>query len=161
LKNSDSSLHTAATYTLRLLVTLHLSVASGLLASANSIGITTRQFGSRFYTNASMGWNATYNFSSLTIVPPATSASTNSIPTWLWSTERNIGIAYQNEKGVTNGILYNGKVSFPAYAENGSQIPLLPYINTKIYHVPPDWAIAIIFILQKNQPYHFSGTQLM
>ncbi|HEY8688455.1 MAG TPA: hypothetical protein VIM07_04410 [Chitinophagaceae bacterium] len=85
-------------------------------------------------------------YSLLTITPPGTSLAPNSIPAWLWSTQRNIGLEYFNTQGKTNGVLYNAKVSFPAYAENGSHIPLLPYINVKIYHLPPIWATSFQFV---------------
>lgn len=85
--------------------------------------------------------DSAYNYDSFTITNPTVSAS-NSLATWKWSTERNVAISYYDQTGKTNGILYNAKVTFPAYSENGSQVPMLPYINLKIYHVPPDWAYS-------------------
>lgn len=89
-------------------------------------------------------------YSQVVITPPSTTLAPNSIPTWLWSTERNIGIAYFDNKGRTNGILYNAKITFPAYAENGSQLPLIPFINTKIYHQPPIWAYSYQILFTKE-----------
>lgn len=73
----------------------------------------------------------------------------NSTPTFLFSTKRKIGIAYFDRNGKTNGILYSGGLEFPAYWENENGI-LLPYINTKIYHTPPDWAYSYGFYLTKE-----------
>ena len=92
-------------------------------------------------------------FSSLTIVPPITLATANSIPTFLFSTERRIGIAYFDAKGKTNGVLYSAKITFPAYSETGVSpniSVLIPYINSKIYHQPPDWAVSYCWYLTKE-----------
>lgn len=88
---------------------------------------------------------ATGNYSLITITSPTAPTTSNSITTWMWSTERNIGIAYFDQNGRTNGILYNAKISFPAYSKDGSGNINLPTINTKIYHVPPDWAYSYNF----------------
>lgn len=85
----------------------------------------------------------------LTITPPATTLAANSTPTWKWSTSRNIGLTYFNSQGKTNGVLYNAKVTFPAYAETSGQ-PLLPYINVKINHLPPTWATSFQFVATKE-----------
>jgi hypothetical protein len=74
----------------------------------------------------------------------------NSIPAFLFSTTRKLGIAYFDKKGKTNGILYNGKLDFPNYNENNTDEILLPYINTKIYHTPPNWAYSYGFYLTKE-----------
>jgi hypothetical protein len=74
----------------------------------------------------------------------------NSVPSFLFSTTRKLGIAYFDKKGKTNGILYNGKLDFPYYNENNSNEILLPYINTKIYHTPPEWAHSYGFYLTKE-----------
>lgn len=84
-------------------------------------------------------------YSKVVITAPTTPTTSNSITTWKWSTERNIGIAYFDQNGRTNGILYNAKISFPAYSKDGSGNINLPTINTKIYHVPPDWAYSYNF----------------
>ncbi len=91
-----------------------------------------------------------YNYHNTTVVAPTVPAADNSIPTFLFSTQRRIAIAYFDKKGKTNGILYDDKISFPAYAENGSQAVLLPYINTKILHQPPIWAYSFNFYLTKE-----------
>jgi hypothetical protein len=84
------------------------------------------------------------------VTQPSSSATEDSIATWKHSTSRRIGLAYYDKKGRTNGVLYSDKVTFPAYNENGSQQVLLPYINAKIYHVPPDWAHSFQFVFTKE-----------
>lgn len=84
------------------------------------------------------------------IVPPTTATANNSIATWKWSTSRNVARAYFDNKGVTNGILYTDKVTFPAYAENGSQQPLIPFVNYKINDIPPIWAYSMDFYFTKE-----------
>jgi len=84
------------------------------------------------------------------IVPPNNNFASNSIPTFPFSTARQIGIAYFDKKGKTNGIVYNSTLSFPAYSENGGRQTLCPYINTKIYHTPPEWAWSYNFYLTKE-----------
>lgn len=81
------------------------------------------------------------------IIEPATGDS--GIPTFLYSTQRKLGIAYFDKKGKTNGILYSGEIKFPAYDENAGEM-LLPYINTKIYHKPPEWAYSYGMYLTKE-----------
>jgi hypothetical protein len=129
------------------------SVATAIVASFNSLGqveSATVTGG----TSASVVANALTNpkriFDSLTITAPATTANTNSIATWPFLSQRRIGIAYYDEKGVTNGILYDADLTFPAYAENGSAQVLLPYINVKIYHRPPDWAYSYQICFTKD-----------
>lgn len=102
------------------------------------------------------------NYSQIIITPPSTSLAPSSIPTWLWSTGRNIGIAYFDNKGRTNGILYNAKIIFPAYAENAGHLPLIPFINTKIYHRPPDWAYSyqILFTKEATLPLFWLTTDV-
>lgn len=124
-------------------------VAIGIRASYISIGIMSLTAQSGGQVDGVFG-KSSYDFNSLVITPPAASAALNSFATWLWSTERNIAMQYFNEKGQTNGVLYNGRVAFPAYAENGSQVPLLPYINTKVYHVPPIWSKTYTFLFTKE-----------
>jgi hypothetical protein len=90
------------------------------------------------------------NYLTLEIVPPTTSTTSNSLGTWKWSTSRRIGIAYYDQKGKTNGVLYDAKVVFPAYAEDGSHNVILPYINVKVYHTPPNWAYSYQFVITKE-----------
>jgi hypothetical protein len=88
-------------------------------------------------------------FSSLTITPPASAADDNSIATWPWSNQRSIGLVYFNQEGVTNGVLYTEGITFPNYQETGGSV-LLPYINAKIYHVPPIWAYSYQWVVTKT-----------
>jgi len=88
--------------------------------------------------------------SSVQIVAPSSDADYNSSPTFLFSTERRLGIAYFDKNGKTNGILYNDRVVFPRYTENASHVLQIPYINTKIYHQPPEWAYSYNFYLTKE-----------
>jgi hypothetical protein len=85
-----------------------------------------------------------------TITPPVLTSASNSIATWKWSTERNIGIVYFDQKGRTNGVVYNSKVTFPSYAEDISNNILLPYVNVKIYNQPPIWANSYQFLFTKE-----------
>ncbi len=148
-KISDGLYITAATYTTVAGDTIS-NVLIGLLASAISIGI--------FGDLSISGDRLLYSFSTAlyfntvrsSVVSPAVSADINSIPTFKFSTTKDIGIAYFNKQGKSNGILYNGNVTFPAYAENGSQQVLLPFINTKIYHRPPLWAYSFQFFFTKE-----------
>jgi hypothetical protein len=125
------------------------SVATAMAASMTGLAVATAisASGSTLLFTYSTVFYDTLTF---TVTAPATGASVNSIATWLWSTERNIAIQYFDQKGRTNGVLYNARIVFPAYAENGSQAPLLPYINTKIYHVPPIWAYSYTFLFTKE-----------
>ena len=101
-------------------------------------------------TTLIIGISPGYEFVEFEIISPATSTANNSVATWKWSTERSIGIVYFSLQGKTNGVLYNAKISFPAYAENGSHIPLIPYLNVKIYHVPPIWAHSYQIVFTKE-----------
>jgi hypothetical protein len=129
------------------------SVATAINASFNSLGQidTASVIGGTTVTVAanSIG-NPKRIFFSLTITPPSSSATTNSIATWPFWGQREISIAYYDQHGVTNGILYSAQIVFPGYAENGSQQVLIPYINTKIYHVPPDWAYSYQICFTKD-----------
>ncbi len=91
-----------------------------------------------------------YDFSEIEIVPPVTDADDNSIATWPFSTGRSIGLIYFDRKGKTNGVVYNSGIVFPAYAENISGAVLLPYINAKIYHIPPPWAHSFQWVVTKE-----------
>lgn len=97
-----------------------------------------------------MALPSTGHYVKIDITSPTTPLISNSIATWKWSTERNIGIAYFDINGKTNGILYNDKISFPAYADDVSNNVYLPTINTKIYHVPPIWAESYQFYFTKE-----------
>jgi len=116
-----------------------VQVVNGLAASATSIGIA---LGVPLGSALDLIYANTFSYTSTTITAPAVAADTNSLATWPFLSQRQIGIAYFDEQGRTNGILYNAQVIFPAYNENGSQQPLVPFINAKIYHRPPDWAYS-------------------
>lgn len=90
------------------------------------------------------------SLSLMEIVAPSTATASNSIATWLWSTEKTLGRVYFDEKGKTNGVLYTNRVTFPAYDEDGSMTPLLPYINYKINDTPPIWAHSMVFVATKE-----------
>lgn len=133
------------------------SVAAKIVESFNSLNIVDFAFvaqgnpnwaiASRFNTSLPQ-----LDFDSITIAPPAFTSADNSIPTFLFSTTRKLGIAYFDKKGKTNGILYSGSLQFPDYKEQSTSPYLLeiPYINTKIYHTPPDWAYSYGFYLTKE-----------
>jgi hypothetical protein len=90
-----------------------------------------------------------YTWSSTNITQPTDSSVANSIPTFLFSTSRKLGIAYFDQKGKTNGIVYNGNINFPAYAEDPTSNNILfPYINTKIYH---SINILVILFISSNK----------
>ena len=153
-KLSDDSLVTVATYT-----TINGDTASTVAAAikASAISLSSLSAAGRISDNKpgpgidfQFSQSLYYNLSVLTITPPAISADDNSIPTFKFSTDKEIAMAYFTKKGKTNGILYHARLTFPAYAENGSEQVLLPYINTKIYHVPPLWADSFQFFFTKE-----------
>ena len=127
------------------------SVASAIAGSFNSLGqvASATAVGTVVAVISNTVLNPKRIYDSLNITPPAYSSINNSIPTWKWSTSRNIGMAYFDENGKTAGILYNGKINFPAYSESGSNI-LLPYINTRVYHQPPIEAHSFQFLFTKE-----------
>lgn len=94
--------------------------------------------------------NGAIDYDSTDIDAPATSATANSIMTWPFWGQRRVGIAYYDEQGRTNGVLYDASFTLPGYAENGSQQVLLPYLNIKIYHRPPDWAYSYQVVFTKD-----------
>lgn len=149
LVNPPFTVITVATYTITALGGATASqVAQAMVNSMGSIGIATV-----YDTNIPFGdfkylfSTSVYVYDSLTITFPVSSAAKNSIATFPFSTSRSIGIAYFDQNGKTNGILYDSKLAFPAYNENGSFQVLLPYINAKIYHVPPVWAYSYQWLL--------------
>lgn len=148
---SDSMMILAGTYT-TLSGDTALDVTIGIRDSMISIGITNDWVVTP--SNPSVDYEffkAIYNnLSTVEIIPPASDTDNDSIATWKWSTSRTLGLVYFDENGVTNGVLYSAKIVFPEYAEDGSQVPLLPYINVKIYHVPPEWAYSYQFVITKE-----------
>lgn len=129
------------------------NIVNGLMASFATYSIFT--YLSSDATRLTYRWSDLIYFKDIVvnIVAPTSSLSINSIPVWKWSSQRNIGIAYFDKKGVTNGIVYNAQLVFPAYAEDISFNVLLPTLNTKIYHVPPDWAWSFQFLFTKDPTY--------
>lgn len=125
------------------------SVAAAIRASYISIGIMvlTSQSGGQvdgFFDQSD------YDFLSLDITPPVTSATTNSIATWPFRGQRRTGIVYYDEQGRTNGVLYDADITFPGYNENVSHQVLLPYLNYKIYHVPPIWGYSYQIVFTQD-----------
>ncbi len=163
-KISGGTVITASTYT-----TIGGDTSSSVAtAIANNVTEPTSKFfkfsqtGSDFvyYMLTQDSFNAGYeNFAGtstlveIEILPPAISGSTNSIATWAFLESPQIALQYYDQKGKTNGVLYNAKITFPPYAENGSHLVLLPYINSKIYHVPPIWAYSFQWLFTKNTSY--------
>lgn len=150
-KRSDSTLVTGATYTTVQGDTI-TSILNALLASALGIGIFQFVAISNDNTGIFYEFDSAVYFDEVvtTIVSTAVGANVDSIPTFKFSTNKEIAIQYKDKKGRTNGVLYNGMITFPAYAENGSQQVLLPYINTKIYHRPPLWAESFEFLFTRE-----------
>jgi hypothetical protein len=148
---SGGAIFLAATYT-TLAGDTASSVAAAISASFDALNevFDASVVGNTVFVVANAPLDPKRIFHSLTITPPGSSADNDSIATWKWSTSRNIGLIYFDSKGVTNGVLYNAKIVFPAYAENGSDVPLLPYINVKIYHEPPEWASSYQFVMSKE-----------
>lgn len=157
----SNTITTVATYTTVAGDTIGTSttgVLGGLITSGTGLGFLL-QIKVRNANELQLSWKGELNASTprfysnyltLEITAPTTSSSSNPIGTWKWSTSRRIGIVYYDQKGKTNGVLYDAKISFPAYAENGSSQVLLPYINVKIYHTPPDWAYSYQFVITKE-----------
>lgn len=120
-----------------------------LIASLNQIVYTENSSAGSIYFeyNGSLTPIYPYHVDSISILEP--SASNTVIPTFLNSTNRKLGIAYFDKKGKTNGILYSGELEFPKYSEEDNEM-LLPYINTRIFHKPPEWAYSYGFYLSKE-----------
>lgn len=127
-----------------------LQVRQGLLVSMNAINIVQDV---DLNADGTLDFEADftdYVFDSIEIIPPSGSASDNSIATWKWSTQRRLGLAYYDQNGKTNGVLYSTGITFPEYAETGGGAALIPYINAKIYHVPPIWAYSYQWVITKE-----------
>ena len=149
-KSSDMSLVTAATYT-TIAGDNQTTVRNSLWASANFLGI---YIAPSIISLSTLGYtilSTTYeNESIVTITAPDTSLASNSVATWKFSSKRNMGLAYFDNKGRTNGILYNTEITFPAWDENVGGDILMPNINSKIYHVPPVWAYSYQYLFTKD-----------
>lgn len=163
LRAADNTIQTVATYTTILADTPATIVSALKAATTTPVGYPSVIAGTPSNPNEyliyiGLGYipfSSSGVYGAITITAPAAALSASSIATWKWSTERNIAIAYFDENGKTNGILYTGRITFPAYADTVGGDVLLPTINTKIYHVPPDWAYSYQFYFNKE------GTQYL
>lgn len=153
-KVSDSSIYTAATYT-TVAGDNGNTVAAAMAASANSLGQVQSavQSGNVVLYTANALLQPKRIFYAITVTPPTTAAAANSIPAWKWSTSRRMGIAYFDQTGRTNGILYNTNLTFPAYAEDITGANYLPYITASINNRPPIWAYSYQFLFTKENTY--------
>lgn len=154
-KQSDSLYERGAFYTTIAGDTI-ANVVNGLAASFSSYpGVLDFRSSNPSGGRITYEWLKALYFKDIVvnIVAPTSSLSSNSIPVWKWSSQRNIGIAYFDNKGRTNGIVYNAKITFPAYLEDVSGNVYLPTINTKIYHTPPIWAYSFQFLFTKDNTY--------
>ena len=148
-RTSDSAVINTLTYTTNLVViggSTSIAVAKGLAYTFGSIISGTYLGGSGLGLTISSG----YTFELVEIVSPAFSQNTNSIPTFPFSEEKRLALVYFDREGKTPGVVYDTKVTFPAYAEDGTEAVLLPYINPKIFHVPPIWAWSYQWLLTKT-----------
>lgn len=141
--NSDSV--TFATYTTVAGDTTQ-QVVNGLYTSAISLGFASPLIVSSTTINFIYN-DPPYTYSSTSIVASTTNTDYNSIATWPFLSQRRLGLVYFDQKGRTNGVVYNSQVIFPAYAENISHQVLVPYIDAKIYHAPPDWAYSFSWVV--------------
>lgn len=152
LRASDSALVLIGTYT-TVAGDTEYNVRLGLQASMNAINIVQSV---DLNTDGSLDfrYNMTqYSYqtsSSIEIISSVGDTAANSIATFPFYSQRSIGIVYFDQNGVTNGVLYSQKISFPAYSENGTFQVLIPYINIKINHTPPEWAYSYQILLTKN-----------
>lgn len=144
MKRISDSVNVTATYT-TLAGDTSVNVAQGESAIINStyggsVAATTN-FGGSGPSGIYLSFlEADYAYVGIEINAPLISATANSIPTFSFFSHKKIALGYFDKKGRTNGILYDASLTFPAYAENGTQQVLLPYVNMKIYHTPPIWA---------------------
>lgn len=165
-RKSDHTIITFSSYTTTLIDTIYTieKALSDNLSNSYPYIYITYGYGNVFTSidaglyepiSGSAGWDNP-DWSEMIITPPITSG--NSIPTWKWSTSRTIARAYFDKFGVTNGVLYTNKITFPAYAENGDTPAkiLLPYIHYEINDTPPIWAESMQFLINKdNDSYKF------
>lgn len=127
-----------------------LQVRLGLQTSMNAINIVQDVDLNGDGTLDFEFFSAQYTFGEIEIVPPSSDADDNSIATWPWSTQRNLGLIYFNQKGKTPGVVYNTGITFPEYSETTPNVVDLPYINAKIFHVPPIWAYSYQWVITKE-----------
>lgn len=155
-RRSDGVIITGGTYTTIATDTIYTIVASINYSAADAT--VHARTGATFKSYISMPtyetFSGTNDYLQIEIIPPTTATATNSIATWPWSSSGNVARGYFDEKGVTNGVLYTDKVVFPAYAENGSGQPLIPFINYKINDIPPSWAYSVAFYFTKDPTFY-------
>lgn len=147
---SNGSTDTIASYTTVAGDTL-LSIAQAIAAGIDYYGRglnggtsgldTTTITSAPFTTHSSM---------TVAITAPSGNTGTDSTPTWKPSTERKLALAYFDENGKTNGVLYETKITIPAYAENVSNETLLAYIHAEVNHQPPIWAYSFQWVITKE-----------
>lgn len=146
---SDSVIVTGGTY-VTVAGDTPTSIAAALQASVNTMGI----FGPPFLIGPPLIFqihSSVYNRPGIVeIIPPSAPLSASSVPVWKWSTGRTMSIVYFDKKGKTNGVVYDTKVSFPAYQDNVSDGIFLPLIDVSIYHLPPIWAYSFQFLFTKE-----------
>lgn len=132
-------------------------VVLGLIASFGTYGIFSLYNPTSYDDNNILYvWNDSFwvvTTSSYNIVAPSSALSSNSTPVWKWSSQRNIAIAYFDNKGRTNGVVYSSKVVFPPYLDDISGNVYLPKILTSIYHQPPEWAVSFQFLFSKDNAF--------
>lgn len=124
---------------------------TGAWVTVDSLGATWIRFAlDRDYWTP-IGDYATGPYTQVGIIPPSSvgPSASDSTPAWKWSSERRLALVYFDKKGKTNGVLYDAKVTFPAYAESGG-LPLVPTLNVKIYHQPPSWAHSYQYVMNKD-----------
>lgn len=153
-KISDSSLVTAAACITvegdnqtTVLNFLYINaLALGIYINPTAYGLSNLSYiiNGNIYTNESI----------VTITPPTSSISSSSVPLFKFSSTRNMALAYYDEFGVTNGVLYNTQITFPAWAENAGGDLLAPNIESKIYHRPPIWAKSYQYLFTKDDTFY-------
>ena len=149
-KRSDSSIVIGGTYT-TVFGDTNATTAAAVQSSVNAINIIKPTVVTGPPVLIQVDDSVYFTPPIIEIIAPTSSLSSNSIPVWKWSSQRSVGIAYFDKKGVTNGIVYNAKLVFPAYSEDGSGNVNLPTVNTKVYHRPPDWAWSFQFLFTKDE----------
>ena len=151
----NSNIYTAATYT-TVSGDSQTSVVAALKASADSLGqvFSANASGNVLGITTNSPFSPKRIFYSLEITPPTSPTTSDSTPVWAWSTERRVGIAYYDNTGRTNGILYNTKVTFKPYENDISGNTFFSQVDMAIYHRPPIWAYSFQFLFTKENTYY-------
>jgi hypothetical protein len=126
------------------------TIAAAIAAGVNYYGRGLNAGSNPTTVTITSGVFTTHNSMTITITAPSGNTGTDSTATWKPSTERKLALAYFDENGKTNGVLYETKVTIPAYAENVSNETLLAYINATINHQPPLWAHSFHWVITKE-----------